>query len=88
MSRIKKVRPEKAVGPRGFSRWVTPKMARYYMGCCDCGLVHEMQFTALEIVKEYKDGRYIAKRLPRTKFRVRLRARRAEKYTKAQRGKR
>jgi hypothetical protein len=33
-----------AVGPRGFTRWVQPTMAKYLMACCDCCLVHEMQF--------------------------------------------
>lgn len=31
-------------GPDGFSDWVTPKPESYLMKCCDCGLVHELQF--------------------------------------------
>lgn len=25
--------------------WVKPKRRFYYMGCCDCGLVHKMEFA-------------------------------------------
>ena len=27
--------------------WVQPRMDRYYMKCCDCGLVHRMQFRVV-----------------------------------------
>lgn len=82
---MKKLRKEKDVGPRGFSRWINPAMSGYLMGCCDCGLVHEMQFRAFARGKVRKDGSYLAKPLPPGKFGVRFRARRAERYTKAQR---
>lgn len=36
----------RAVGPRGFSKWIQPNMAKYFLECCDCGLVHEFQFRA------------------------------------------
>ena len=26
------------------NEWVTPKMQGYRMSCCDCGLVHELDF--------------------------------------------
>ena len=45
---IRRFRKEKAEGPRGFSRWVQPNMPKYLMSCCDCGLVHEMQFRIAE----------------------------------------
>jgi hypothetical protein len=31
-------------GRGGWSEWVMPKMEKYLMKCCDCGLVHEVQF--------------------------------------------
>lgn len=68
----KRFRKEKAEGPRGFSRWVQPEMKRYLLGCCDCGLVHEMQF------------RVVGER----KVKVQFRARRAERYTAVERAKR
>ncbi|ESX17884.1 hypothetical protein X766_15940 [Mesorhizobium sp. LSJC255A00] len=36
-------RKEKA-NKSGWSRWVQPRADRYFMGCCDCDLVHVMQF--------------------------------------------
>lgn len=31
-------------GPDGWSRWVTPNPKSYRTSCCDCGLVHDLQF--------------------------------------------
>ena len=31
-------------GPDGWSRWVQPVRRGYKMACCDCGLVHTMNF--------------------------------------------
>lgn len=63
--KAKRFRQEHSEGPRGFSRWVQPNMLKYLMACCDCNLVHEMQF------------RVVGER----KMRVQFRARRAERYT-------
>jgi hypothetical protein len=35
-----------------WSEWVSPNPEQYFMKCCDCGLVHEMQFK----VAKYSDG--------------------------------
>ena len=35
-----------------WSDWVCPNPEQYFMKCCDCGLVHEMQFK----VAKYKLG--------------------------------
>jgi len=35
-----------------WSEWVNPKPEQYFMKCCDCGLVHEMQFK----VAKYAEG--------------------------------
>ncbi len=35
-------------GRGGWSEWQQPVMKGYLMKCCDCGLIHEMQFKALE----------------------------------------
>jgi len=35
-----------------WSEWVNPKPEKYFMKCCDCGLVHEMQFK----VAKYSEG--------------------------------
>lgn len=31
-------------GRGGWTEWISPKHTKYLMMCCDCGLVHEMQF--------------------------------------------
>lgn len=31
-------------GKNGWSRWISPKRKGYKMCCCDCGLVHNMDF--------------------------------------------
>jgi len=28
----------------GAAEWVTPRRKYYGLGCCDCGLVHKMEF--------------------------------------------
>ena len=35
-----------------WSEWVCPDTTQYFMKCCDCGLVHEMQFN----VVKYSEG--------------------------------
>jgi hypothetical protein len=35
-----------------WSEWVNPDPEQYFMKCCDCGLVHEMQFK----VAKYSEG--------------------------------
>ena len=46
-------------GRAGWSRWVFPNRKRYRAACCDCGLVHEMQFRLV--------GRHIEFRVRRHK---------------------
>lgn len=41
---VKRIRIERAVDKRGFSRWVQPVMRGYILSCCDCALCHEMDF--------------------------------------------
>jgi hypothetical protein len=31
-----------------WSEWVCPDPEQYFMKCCDCGLVHEMQFKVVK----------------------------------------
>lgn len=65
----RRVKIEVCDGPRGFSRWVQPRMRKYFLVCCDCDLVHEMQFRVVGIKK----------------LKVQFRARRAEGYTRRER---
>jgi hypothetical protein len=39
------------VAARGFTKWIRPAVPKYFLGCCDCGLVHEFQFRT-----SHKDG--------------------------------
>lgn len=42
----------------GWTRWIPPKPGTYRFMCCDCGLVHDMQFKIGEIV-DRKDGGWL-----------------------------
>lgn len=81
----KRIKVEPAVTSRGYTQWIHPKMRGYLMACCDCGLVHEMQFKAFAITKTMKGGSFVYRELPQDAVRVKFRARRAEKATKLQR---
>ena len=44
----------------GWTRWVRPVIQGYRMSCCDCGLVHVMDFRVRDGVPEFRarrDGR-------------------------------
>ena len=48
-------------GPKVFKKvdpgeWQTPVMRGYRMKCCDCGLVHEIDFRVLRMIRRYKGG--------------------------------
>lgn len=62
-------------GRGGWSEWVTPIMKGYRMQCCDCGLVHEMQFQVLEQIGPVRDDGTWSSR-PFKNGRVVMRARR------------
>ena len=44
--------PVQIEGEDGWSEWQQPKMAAYKMACCDCGLVHDMEFEVARVVGE------------------------------------
>lgn len=70
-------------GANGWSRWVPPIMRGYRMACCDCGLVHDMQFKAVRVTKTNKDGSWKYKELSIRTFRIMLRAKRNNRSTSA-----
>ena len=39
-----KIKVERAKHPEGWTRWCYPIMDDYKLVCCDCGLVHDMEF--------------------------------------------
>lgn len=63
-------------GKGGWCDWQFPVMKKYLFKCCDCGLVHEMEFQVVEIIKEYKNGTFSLRKLNPKKYRVGLRAKR------------
>jgi hypothetical protein len=78
---VRRIKPVKGDnGRKQWSDWITPVMRGYLMACCDCGLVHEIDFKTVEVTKKRKKD-WLYRVLPRTKFRVALKARRAERHT-------
>lgn len=68
-------------GEGGWSEWVSPTPKRpYKMACCDCGLVHDLEFQAVEIVKTKRGGWWESEPL-KVVYRVLFRARRNERET-------
>lgn len=59
--------------------WITPKMNGYQMKCCDCGLVHEIDFQVVKKSGFKKNGWYKFEDITSKEIGVRLRARRASK---------
>lgn len=41
MAKLVPVKQFKKVGP---GEWQQPRMKNYFMQCCDCGLIHRMNF--------------------------------------------
>jgi hypothetical protein len=55
---MKKIKTEYA-GKDGWSRWVQPIKKGYKMCCCDCGLVHFMDFRIVYGRVQFKAKRSI-----------------------------
>jgi len=62
-------------GWRGWSEWVYPKpKEKYLFKCCDCGLVHELEFKTFIAEDTKKKGLFNVIELPsqiRSMFRAR-----------------
>lgn len=65
----------------GWSDWEYPNMEKYKMQCCDCGLVHDIEFQAIRITKQNEDGSFQFEELPKDQFCVRLKAKRNNRST-------
>lgn len=70
----------------GWSAWLKPVMKNYKMGCCDCGLVHNIDFKIIKegkLVKEYGDGNHVFEysEVSNPKYQVSLRASRNSRAT-------
>lgn len=54
--KVKRFRVEKEVA-NGWSQWIQPVKRGYLMACCDCGLVHRMDFRIHEGSVEFRAQR-------------------------------
>lgn len=71
-------------GEDGWSKWIQPNMEEYRMMCCECGLVHDLQFRAAVIEEDF--GKYATfKHLDHSEYLVVFRARRNKRATAARR---
>lgn len=61
-------------------KWVYPNLAKYKMGCCDCGLVHDLEFQVVLVIPLGNDR---VKVIPihQDDLLIRMRARRNERST-------
>ena len=50
MARFKKIKAQED----GWSDWELPRMEKYRLGCCDCGLVHDMDFKIVWVAEDDK----------------------------------
>ena len=57
-------------------KWVLPKMTGYKMKCCDCGLVHVIDFSIIRKTDFKRNGWYKYEELTGNSYGVRLKARR------------
>ena len=70
--RIKKITAKKG----GFCEWQYPIMKGYRMQCCDCGLIHKVEFKVIKIIKRFKNGTWAMKELKSKDYRIGLRMKR------------
>ncbi len=68
-------------GDDGWSRWSQPVMDGYKLACCDCGLVHDVDFRALKVIGNTDAKDWQCEELPTDRYRVELRAKRNNRST-------
>lgn len=65
----------------GWSDWIIPQMSDYRMACCDCGLVHRVQFRVHMVTKRNRDGSFHKTIVRGRQFGVEMRAGRDNRAT-------
>lgn len=55
--------------------WQLPIMRNYRMACCDCGLVHNIDFRILRVLRTDKSGYHTLEEVPYGKNRLRVQIR-------------
>lgn len=64
----------------GYSEWETPEMKGFKLSCCDCGLVHNMDFKVLKVTETFEDGTWNTEE-PDGDYRVEFRVSRNNRST-------
>lgn len=67
-----------------YSDWIVPNQdnGSYKLGCCDCGLVHDVQFAVVEVHGRLPGGKIdISPVEDQEKYQVALRAKRNNRAT-------
>jgi len=72
---------EPTAGDNGWTDWQKPVMRGYRLGCCDCGLVHDIDFRVVRVVKRNRDGSKEVEVLPSKNYQVEFRVRRNNRST-------
>lgn len=65
--KIKQVKANKD----GWSSWQAPHLKGYVMGCCDCGLKHELEFVIVTADKVTKNGWIQGEEIPNARLLMR-----------------
>jgi len=68
-------------GREGWSELVQPIMHGYKLACCDCSLVHDMEFSVLRVMRHLPDGTWEAETMNPEEYRVEFRCRRNNRST-------
>lgn len=67
----------------GWTKFISPKMKGYKIKCCDCGLVHEMDFRVVKYKsKESLEYKVIADKNTQVHFRARREIKKTKKARK------
>ena len=64
----------------GWSREIAPTMKGYKLACCDCGLVHDVDFWVVEVTETHDDGSWECKPAP-DEYRIVMKVRRNNRST-------
>lgn len=65
----------------GWSDWFYPDMGGYEMACCDCHLVHQVEFIVVERTEVKRDGHFVPKTVRSRKLQVGMRVGRNNRAT-------
>lgn len=82
MARMKRIHENPDTG---WSDLILPVMKGYRMACCDCGLVHDLDFEVFRITGQDVSGVFLVAPMSDEEAQVAFRARRNNRSTAAKR---